>query len=156
MSAPRPYKTDPLHPPSSVRARYHGKFQYIYQTVPVIVFHMVFTLCLGKLYVCHLRMHFFPEPLITRFQRNFELILSSTYNALVRDTARHCHYKLDLYTGIATWRYRGQRANDASLRTDNYRTDSETENKHIVGLKVLLKLKWTILVAVCPKNPEPN
>ena len=98
MSAPRPYKTDPLHPPSSVRARYHGKFQYIYQTVPVIVFHMVFTICLGKLYVCHLRMHFFPEPLITRFQRNFELILSSTYNALVRDTARHCHYKLDLYT----------------------------------------------------------
>ena len=36
MSAPRPYETDPLRPPSSVRILYHNQFLYIYKIVPVI------------------------------------------------------------------------------------------------------------------------
>ena len=56
-----------------------------------------------------------------------------------------------LHSCIATWRYRSQRANDGSLRTDNCRTDSETENKH-VGLKVLLKLNLDY--CVCSVSQE--
>lgn len=59
-----------------------------------------------------------------------------------------------LHSCIATWRYRTQCANDASLRTDNCRTDSETENKLIVGWKVLLKLNLDY--CVCSLFQEPS
>ena len=36
MSAPRPYETDPFHPPCSAHIPYYNQFLYIFKTVPVI------------------------------------------------------------------------------------------------------------------------
>ena len=34
--------------------------------------------------------------------------------------------------------------------------NSAAEDMQIVRLRIVLKLNWTILLAVCPKNPEPH
>ena len=71
---------------------------YIYTKLFLLLFSIWYLKCVLEhctfvFYACTL-----PEPLITRFQRNFEVVLSSTWYALVWDTARRYHCKLDLYT----------------------------------------------------------
>ena len=84
MSAPRPYETDPFHPPSSVPTLSYDQFLYIYKTVPVIssvwYLHCVLEHCTFVVYACA-----FPEPLI------FQVILFSMWYILLRDTAKYRH-----------------------------------------------------------------
>ena len=64
MSAPKPYKTDPLLPPNSVHILSFDQFQYIYKTVQIIFFHVVCVLehCTFVIYACASL-----EQLISRF-----------------------------------------------------------------------------------------
>ena len=67
-------------------------------------FHVVSTLCLGTLYICHLRMRF---PRTSYFQRHFEEI---SY-VLLRDTMRHrsqtqIHRKMAVNTLSASYHLR--------------------------------------------------
>ena len=56
MSAPRPYETDPLRPPSSVHVLYWYQFLYICQRFSSDFIHVVIALRLGTMQICHLRM----------------------------------------------------------------------------------------------------
>ena len=102
MSAPRPYETDPFHPPSSVRVPYYDQFLYIYKTVPYIS-SMWYLVCLETLHIYNLRMHSF-RTLNFKVQRHFGVILSSVWFELVQDAARHC-YLTDSTQMHPIWRW---------------------------------------------------
>ena len=50
MSAPRPYKTYPFHPQSSVLVLYFNQFLIYMQKCFYHFFHVVLILCLGTVY----------------------------------------------------------------------------------------------------------
>ena len=77
MSAPSPYETNPLRPPSSVHILYFYEFRYICKRFLSYFFHMVFTLCPGKVCICHLRMR-------SKILSHLEAVLSSIWYMLVR------------------------------------------------------------------------
>ena len=56
MSAPGPYETNPFHPPSSVHVLTKAPISVYIQKFSTYFFHMVFTMCFGTVYICHLRM----------------------------------------------------------------------------------------------------
>ena len=90
MSAPRPYETYPFHPPALFTSYNINQSQYICKTVTDIssmwCLYYVFKDCKFVIYARAL-----PKRLVSRFQRHFEVILSSMWYVLVGDTARQCH-----------------------------------------------------------------
>ena len=55
MSVPRPYQTYPFHSPALFTLNTRINF-YIYTKLFSYFFHVVCTICLGTLYICHVRM----------------------------------------------------------------------------------------------------
>ena len=101
MSAPRPYETDPFHPPSSVRVVYSDQFLYIYKTVPHIssvwYLHCVMKHRTFVIYACAL-----SEVLISRSSailKSFCITTGTNWYEIQRDTnstmrdAQSLHYK---------------------------------------------------------------
>ena len=75
MSAPRPFETDPFHPPSSVHILLSYQFLYIYKTVPVLF-------CMW--YLHHVLVRFITHALFQSFfffkvQSTFAIILCSRH-----------------------------------------------------------------------------
>ena len=109
MSAPRPYETDPFHPPSSVPTLSYDQFLYIYKTVPVIssvwYLHCVLEHCTLVVYACA-----FPEPLISSHFVPYVVRFGTRYSEIQQDTAIETRDRR-----IAIWR---QRANFVSLRKE--------------------------------------
>ena len=91
MWAPRPYETDPFHPPSSVHVLPIASISVYIQKFSTYFFHMVFTMCFGTVYI---RM---------RSCRNtLEVILSLIWYVLVcaiypRSSVGNLHFYLSLY-----------------------------------------------------------
>ena len=56
MSGPRPYETNPFHPSALFTPCTTIEFYVYTHNGYSCFFHVVFTLCLGILYICHLRM----------------------------------------------------------------------------------------------------
>ena len=95
MSGPRPYETDPFHPPSSVHTVTTVSISIFMQKCSSLFCHVVLTLCLGALpfiiYACAL-----PELVTPAIQSHFELILSSIsgtgLGVLLRNTFANLHF----------------------------------------------------------------
>ena len=79
MSAPRPYETNPFHPPALLRHPIIVSIDIYILEFCKYFFLMVFTLCLGTEYTRHLRMRFSRLPLTL----SYEVILSSIQHVLV-------------------------------------------------------------------------
>ena len=86
MSAPRPYETYPFHPPALFLLYIKINF-YLYTKLFQFFFHVVLTLSLETMYICHLRMRSFRTTYF-KVHGHFEVILSSVWYVLARDKAR--------------------------------------------------------------------
>ena len=54
MSAPRPYETDPFHPPRSVHVLTIASISIYIQMCSSLFYHMVPTVCLGTVpFICY-------------------------------------------------------------------------------------------------------